>query len=187
LSLKGRKDDRDAVPKNPAKRITPEIIEKLLHLRKTYRPGPIRIVGYMARYRAHLLRCGRISHSEAQWPQPVAGGTQVHKIHARRHQKQVPGHRIRVDVKFLKFEGKDGKPVMRYQYTAIDVTPTRAFKIHDRHNPSDAIDFINITIDKLPFRIREVRTDNGHEFQAQFRWHVEDLGIRHAYIKPASP
>ena len=27
----------------------------------------------------------------------------------------------------------------------------------------------------------------GHEFQAKFHWHVEDLGIRHAYIKPAYP
>jgi transposase InsO family protein len=32
-----------------------------------------------------------------------------------------------------------------------------------------------------------VRTDNGHEFQAKFHWHVEDKGIRHAYIKPSSP
>lgn len=32
-----------------------------------------------------------------------------------------------------------------------------------------------------------MRTDNGHEFQAKFHWHVEDLGIRHAYIKAASP
>jgi len=29
--------------------------------------------------------------------------------------------------------------------------------------------------------------DNGHEFQAKFHWHVEDKGIRHAYIKPSSP
>ncbi len=42
-------------------------------------------------------------------------------------------------------------------------------------------------IDKFPFRIREVRTDRGHEFQAKFHWHVEDKGIRHAYIKPRSP
>jgi hypothetical protein len=34
---------------------------------------------------------------------------------------------------------------------------------------------------------REVRTDNGHEFQAKLHWHVEDAGIRYAYIKPASP
>ena len=100
----------------------------------------------------------------------------------------MPGHQIQVDVKFLKFEGKDGKPVKRYQYTAInDATRIRALKIYDRHNQSNAIDFINTIINKFPFRIREVRTDNGHEFQAQFHWHVEDMGIRHAYIKPASP
>jgi hypothetical protein len=32
-----------------------------------------------------------------------------------------------------------------------------------------------------------IRTDRGHEFQAKFHWHVEDLGIRHDYIKPRSP
>ena len=42
-------------------------------------------------------------------------------------------------------------------------------------------------IGKFPFRIKEIRTDNGHEFQARFHWHVEDKGIRHAYIKPSSP
>ena len=47
--------------------------------------------------------------------------------------------------------------------------------------------FLYRVIDKFPFRTREVRTDNGHEFQAQFHWHVEDPGIRHAYIKRASP
>jgi hypothetical protein len=40
------------VPKNPANRTAPEIVEKVLHLRKTYRLGPIRIVWYLARYRA---------------------------------------------------------------------------------------------------------------------------------------
>lgn len=28
-----------------------------------------------------------------------------------------------------------------------------------------------------------VRTDNGYESQALFRWHVEDLGLLHVYIK----
>ena len=31
------------------------------------------------------------------------------------------------------------------------------------------------------------RTGNGHEFQAKFHWHVEDQGIRHAYIKRGTP
>jgi hypothetical protein len=31
--------------------------------------------------------------------------------------------------------------------------------------------------------VQTVRTDNGHEFQANFPWHVTDQGIRHVYIK----
>ena len=31
------------------------------------------------------------------------------------------------------------------------------------------------------------RIDIIHEFQAGFHWHVEDLGIRHVYIKPGTP
>ena len=41
--------------------------------------------------------------------------------------------------------------------------------------------------EKFPFRIHTVRTDRGHEWQAQFHWHVEDKGIRHVYIKPRTP
>ena len=32
-----------------------------------------------------------------------------------------------------------------------------------------------------------IRTDNGHEFQSKFHWHVEDIGIKHVYIKPGTP
>ena len=42
-------------------------------------------------------------------------------------------------------------------------------------------------IEKFPFRIHTIRTDRGHEFQAQFHWHVEDKGMRHVYIKARSP
>ena len=28
---------------------------------------------------------------------------------------------------------------------------------------------------------------NGHEFQVTFHWHVDDLGVRHAYIKHGRP
>jgi len=37
------------------------------------------------------------------------------------------------------------------------------------------------------YRIHTIQTDNGHEFQAKFHWHVEDLSMRHVYIKPAMP
>ena len=138
--------------------------------------------------RRHHLHAGVYRILKRHGLSRLPGGTRVRKIHTQRYEKQVPGHQIQVDVKFLKFDGKDGKSIKRYQYTAIDdATRIRALKIYDRHNQANAIDFINTVIARFPFRIREVRTDNGHEFQAKFHWHVEDQGIRHAYIKPASP
>jgi transposase InsO family protein len=29
-------------------------------------------------------------------------------------------------------------------------------------------------VERFPFRIRTIRTDRGHEFQALFHWHVAD-------------
>jgi transposase InsO family protein len=164
-------------------------VEKVVHLRQTYHLGPVRIVWYLARYHGIkisdagvyriLRRCGL-----SRLPR----GTRVRKIHTTRYQKQVPGHQIQVDVKFLTFQRKDGKSIRRYQYTAIDdATRIRALKVYDRHTQANAIAFIDHVISSFPFRIREIRTDNGHEFQAKFHWHVEDQGIRHAYIKPRSP
>lgn len=89
---------------------------------------------------------------------------------------------------FLTFKGKRGEKVRRFQYTAIDdATRVRALKVYEKHTQANAIDFVNHIIEKFPFRIREIRTDNGHEFQAKFHWHVEDIGIRHAYIKKGTP
>ena len=99
-----------------------------------------------------------------------------------------PGHHVQVDVKFLTLKRKKGAPVRRYQYTAIDdATRVRALKIYRRHTQANAIDFINYVVEKFPFRIRTIRTDRGHEFQALFHWHVADLGMEHVYIKPRTP
>ena len=88
----------------------------------------------------------------------------------------------------MSLKAADGHRVRRFQYTAIDdATRVRALKIYTRHNQENAIKFIDYTIEKFPFRIHTIRTDRGHEFQAQFHWHGEDRGIRHVYIKPRSP
>jgi transposase InsO family protein len=93
-----------------------------------------------------------------------------------------------MDVKFLTFVDKSGAKTRRFQYTAIDdAKRICALKIYECHNQANAINFVDHVIATFPFRIQEIRTDNGHEFQAKFHWHVEDKGIRHAYIKPSSP
>jgi transposase InsO family protein len=102
--------------------------------------------------------------------------------------KEVPGHHVQAHVKIVSLKAPDGHRVRRFQYTAIDdATRVRALKIYGRHNQANAMNFIDYVIDKFPFRIHTIRTDRGHEFQAQFHWHVEDKGIRHVYIKPRSP
>ena len=91
-------------------------------------------------------------------------------------------------MKFLSFKNTEGHNIRRFQYTAIDdATRIRALKVYQRHNQKNAIDFIDYVIEKFPFRIHTIRTDRGHEFQAQFHWHVKDKGMRHVYIKTRSP
>lgn len=100
----------------------------------------------------------------------------------------MPGHHVQVDVKFLSFSDENSNKTRRFQYTAIDdATRIRALKVYEKHNQECAIDYINHVVEKFPFRIKIIRTDYGHEFQAKFHWHCEDLGLQHVYIKPASP
>ena len=40
---------------------------------------------------------------------------------------------------------------------------------------------------RTPVPLDTIQTDNGSEFGSQFHWHVLDRGIRHVYIKPATP
>jgi transposase InsO family protein len=42
-------------------------------------------------------------------------------------------------------------------------------------------------LEKLPFGVEVVRTDNGTEFGSQFHYHVLDAGVGHVYIMPATP
>ncbi len=59
--------------------------------------------------------------------------------------------------------------------------------IYNRHTQANAINFVDYVLERFPFRVHTIQTDNGHEFQAKFHWHCEDLGIRHVYIKPGTP
>ncbi len=79
------------------------------------------------------------------------------------------GHPVQVDGKLLFFKDAQGNRIKRFQYTAIDdATRIRALKIYVIQTQASAIDFINYVVEKFPFRIKTIRTDNGHGFQAKF-------------------
>jgi len=177
------------IAKSHPRQLSPEVVEKILHLRQIYHFGPERITWYLERYHAVKTSGSSvyrtlIRHGLRRLPKNVGRRA----IHTRRYAKRVPGHHIQVDVTFLTLKNTEGKKIRRFQYTAIDdATRIRALKIYNRHTQQNAIDFIDYVIEKFPFRIHTVRTDRGHEFQALFHWHVEDRGMRHVYIKPRSP
>lgn len=177
------------IPKWHANRTPPAVEEKVLHLRRKYYLGPIRIVWYLERYHGiKISDAGVYRILRRHGLNKLPRRTRLRKVHTKRYAKQVPGHHIQMDVKFLTFRSKRGQKIRRFQFTAIDdATRVRGLKIYKKHTQANAIDFVDYIIEKFPFRIREIRTDNGHEFQAKFHWHVEDKGIRHAYIKPSSP
>ena len=188
------KGAKGLLPKKPIARHHPralsqEAVERILDLRKTYSLGPQRISWYLARYHSINVSCASVyrtltRHGLSRLPRQAGRRA----IHTHRYAKEVPGHHIQTDVKILSLKTPNGQRVRRFQYTAIDdATRVRALKIYTQHNQANAIRIIDYVIEKFPFRIHTIRTDRGHEFQAQFHWHVEDKGIRHVYIKPRTP
>ena len=172
-------------PYNPRLRTPPEIVEKVLHLRRTYHLGPIRIVWYLERYHGITI-CDatvyRILRLDGLNRLPSRVGRRA--VHTHRYTKQVPGHHVQVDVTFLKLIGPRGKAIRRYPYTAIDdATRIRALEVYTGHTQTNAIRFLDYVITKFLFRIHTVRTDRGHEFQAQFHWHLADQGIG-TFLRP---
>ncbi|MEV0375638.1 transposase family protein [Streptomyces sp. NPDC050636] len=123
----------------------------------------------------------------------------------RRYEKQLPGNRVQIDVKFIEPIGAPAPtaqqpalvvgttPKVRrrakyYQFTAIDdCTRLRVLRIYPRCDQKTAIQFLDYVLERLPFRVEVIQTDNGAEFQSAFHWHALDKGIAHTYIKPASP
>jgi len=109
-----------------------------------------------------------------------------HRDRWKRYEKQLPGQRVQVDVKFI--EPIKGTRKRHYQFTAIDdCTRIRVLRAFPRCDQKTAIQFLDYLLERLPFKVQVIQTDNGAEFQGQFHWHVLDRGIGHVYIRPATP
>ncbi len=110
------------IPKWHANRTPPEREEKMLYLRRKYHLGPMRIVWCLERDHDIKMSDATVSrilrrHGMNRLPR----GTRMRKVHTKRYQKQVPGHHIQMDVKFLTFKGEK---MRRFQYAAIDASQT---------------------------------------------------------------
>jgi len=203
--------DRSRRPKTCPHATDAEVVEKIVHLRRTYHFGPTKISMYLQRYHdVAVSRSGvwRILKRLGLNRLPASQRYQRRDRKWKRYEKQQPGHRVQIDVKFIEpltttaasttagssadsaasSEVRSGRRGKYYQFTAIDdCTRLRVLRIYPQCNQKTAIQFVDYVLDRLPFKVEVIQTDNGAEFQTAFHWHVQDKGIGHVYIKSRTP
>jgi transposase InsO family protein len=166
-----------------------EVVGKIIYLRRHYHQGPQKISMYLKRYHdVDISPSGvwRILKKLDMSRLPTSQRYQRHAKRWKRYEKPLPGHRVQVDVKFI--EPIAGLKKRHYQYTAIDdCTRIRVLRIYPKNDQKTAIQFLDYLLERLPFKVEVIQTDNGSEFQGSFHYHVLDKGIGHVYIKPATP
>ena len=94
--------NKSPCPVNMPLRMPAEVEEKILHLRRTYHFGPVRIAWYLERY--HGLRVSSSGVYRALVRNGLSrlpGNCRKRSIVSLRYEKQVPGHHVQLDVKFL--------------------------------------------------------------------------------------
>lgn len=181
--------DRPRTPHRSPRSTPREVASKILYLRQNYHFGPGKISDYLKRFHGVFVAKATVHRILGKHGMERLPANQKYRQHTKRwkrYEKQQPGHRLQMDVKFL--ERIPGTRKRLYQFTAIDdCTRIRVLKIYDACNQSNAIRFADEVIRRLPFRILVIQTDNGAEFQSKFHWHLEELDIRHVYIRPRTP
>jgi transposase InsO family protein len=181
--------DQWQAPRRMPNATPPEVVSKILYLRQNYHFGPRKIADYLHRFHGVSVAGAtvhRVLRRNGMNRLPTSQKYQRHAKRWKRYEKPQPGHRLQMDVKFL--ERIPGTRKRLYQFTAIDdCTRIRVLKIYDSCTQVTAIRFADEVIRRLPFRIQVIQTDNGAEFQSRFHWHLEELDIRHVYIRPRTP
>ena len=173
-----------------------DVVGKILYLRQNYHFGPGKIAMYLKRYHdVEVSNSGVWRILKRLDLNRLPASQRYKRLDKRwkRYEKQLPGHQVQIDVKFvapLKTAARPavGRRTKYYQFTAIDdCTRLRVLRIYPRCDQKTAIQFVDYVLERLPFPVQTIQTDNGAEFQSAFHYHVLDKGVSHHYIKPRTP
>ena len=91
---------------------------------------------------------------------------------------------VQMDTKHITLIG--GRKI--YQFTAIDVlTKRRVLKYYPSLASTNGAAFLRHCIDRFPFVIKNIQTDNGSEFLKDFEKLCKELSLPHYFIYPRHP
>ena len=116
-------------------------------------------------------------------------------------QMQYPGQRVQIDVKFVPQACIVGQEegTKWYEYTFIDeYSRFRYLEAFEENSTYSSAQFLKHVVEKFPYAIECVQTDNGFEFTNEmgnskkksltlFEKTLAQLGIRHKRIRPFTP
>ena len=190
LGLEGLRD-RSRRPKVSPNATHVEVVGKIIYLRQNYHFGPGKIAMYLKRYHDAAISPSGVWRILKRLDLNRLPASQRYKRLDKRYQryeKQLPGHRVQIDVKFVQPIPGLTPPRKHYQFTAIDdCTRLRVLRIYPACNQKTAIQFLDYVLARLPFPVQTIQTDNGAEFQSAFHYHALDKGVGHVYIRPRTP
>ena len=166
--------------------VTRAVVRRVLQLRRR-RLGPARIaplVGVSVKTVHRILT----RHGQARLPRP-------RRRPSKRYEKSRPGELLHVDIKLL--------PALRnarydYEFAAVDDFSREAVVVITTEQTSAAATtFLEHVVERLPYRIEAVLTDNAMAFTMKHAWHSErltrfeqacrSLGITHQLLRPRRP
>lgn len=120
-----------------------------------------------------------------------------HRKNKEYQRAEYPGQKVQVDVKYVpSYCVANGKKY--YQYTAVDECSRWTYReMYDEHSTYSSQDFLIKLVERSPFIIREIQTDNGTEWTKAlisnkptptlFEKQLSEYGIKYHRIKIATP
>jgi transposase len=192
--------DRSKRPRFHPNQHTPEEIKKILSV--WYHNKRLGLVCLWVRlkqnfgYKRSVTALYRLLRKQGVMPPPSK-----RKRHKSKPYEPIlmPGERIQVDVKHVPSKCLVGSLAGRkyYQYTAIDeCTRWRYAAIYDGYSTWHSKRFVKELLERFPFEIGCIQTDNGAEFTSRlsgamnpsaFESFLAEEGIRHKLITVATP
>lgn len=99
------------------------------------------------------------------------------------HRYKSPGNQVQIDTKQIILFGETF-----HQFTAVDCyTKIGYSKIYRNATSLNAKDFLISLLLFLPFSVKAIQTDNGHEFLLHFHAECVKRGITHFFSRPRTP